>query len=1668
MAKFQLEGILKLVDVQISPVVFQKISRAVAGMPQNINLSVTALHKATSQANKLSNSTKNVASNISTMSRAAQLFLQRMAQFAVLLPTFATLNHAIQGGVKFLGDFEDKLINIVRVDIAKIAPRFNEIAAAALNIGMEFGASAVEVASSIQIFVQAGEEVEKALENAAAATLASKVTTLDLAAAQEVLIASSQIFKKESLSAMETLDKLAVVEDIAAVNAQDIADAWRTGGNALAFATKSIDDTNALIAALGQQTRKSGREVGTFFKTLSTRILAAGESKSAVEALGVQVEDLATGNLRPLLSILTDLKVKFDGLTEAEQASAAKAIAGVRQFESFLATLQSLGNAQRFAAESADAAGTLLQKEAVNSEKLTVQIDKMIAAFQGLAASLGDAGLLDFFKDAVGAAKLFANALSVAVGFADKLNISLLPLLGIGAIKLGGAIFSRPGSAASTGGKSGGPGGVFGTPGANNFVSTSNKAASGLQKSFAISIAAALAVGTAFEAVSNTIRNSNSIYSKSTADIVSSLGSAANTGIQFGLAFGKSAGMIAAATSIVVDAISKISEASEESARGIRDLADIGKREAKFAAATGAIATSPELATNIIDALSSAFKGKAPSEFNKAFAEAFKEIATLPGLDKLKLGAGDVRELFLANKDLLNILAEQKNKLDASNPENQKYIDLLDKLSTTLSDARNAGEAFKNLGEESAKFANAARSSIDVVSELTDTFEGLKKIRDIKDTFSEIGLLGFEIKKLALSPEDIVDGFAALRIEAAAAKQSLENATTGFGQLISTLRGQAIGLGISPDNMGKMINRLFELTDKAIATGGKSVEDTVNELFKEFQLFGEPAQAALKEFAEQMLTFKTATLEANSATKAIDIEIFRRTTEATKALEEAQQKYNEVIGEGQIATLKFGAVLDKDVLRKLSALSFEEFQKILSGLSDAPKILQDAVKAIAGTDAEKGASKQEAAVGEAAIKVSLLNDQLRKLSIESNKANQIKDEELKKIKQTEIAAKVQEVQTEITKARQEALVKTAEARIEKLQGEQKALEDAAKAEDQRIKALEKLRDAEEDLNKTLRKTSEGFRQFIEASRADLLEREADAQQSLKDAQQDVISSTDNVAESFKDFKASIIAFNDAMAEAEIEANLLGRDIAILTGGISTFQGRLSSLDTSFRDVLKDANISLQQRIDLERQLAEETLSFLQQAQAEIVGAGLEVFGQSPEENRALQEGIGGLETIAQKLGGSFEQFLNLTEGQINSISRDLLSLPLDLRKKILDALGTLPSTVNIGGFSVEQLEQAIGQIGAGVAPGAGLPSIEELTDLQAQQLEKLQDLAIRDAELQISQVFAAHEQLAIAEAQLEASKVQADRAKEDLGAVRDSVIEQNTLLLDAQALQQSLTQQVIAAQDNNTLQQIIKQSELFGESNQNAREIKDEIVSAITRLAEAQERRIEAGNALRSGFAGHIPNFAGGNISPREAAGVLKAASREKRAMPAGAQLAVANTSEAIIPMKYSGHIPNFQEGSAIAAGIETIKNINETVVAAIARSVVQALSDLRENGSDNTDELNTIIDRLETLNQGISDLNVINTTISENIAIQAASAGSAGASTSVAAAPVDITLNTNQQNNVNVTGLDNLVSEIENAINKGAEEQIRQQLTPIIESIQAVVQVLRERNIISSFGQPG
>ena len=1690
----QLDAVLRLVGVQVNQQVFRTVSRAAAGINVQLKQTVRTSTQLNRGMQNVQRTTKQTAQNVGLMSRAARTFLQRMAQFAVLLPTFATLNRAIQGGAKFLVEFESQLLKIVRIDIAGLSDRYSELADNIFRIGINMGASVEEVADSVRVFKQAGFQIEDSFDKAETSALAAVTTTLQLAQAQELLIQVSKQFGDEAVTAAQAVDILAKVEDSAAVNAQDVAEAFKAGGNALATFAKSFEDSVGIISALSEQTRKSGREIGTFLKTLQTRIFAAGDARDAVEGLGVAVENL-DGTLRPTLNVLNDLGAAFDQLTEAQAASAAKSIAGVRQFESLQATLVSLKRANELSAKAADAQGTAEEKLAIVQQGLGFQITQTVNEFKRLAVVVGDAGVTEFFRDTVKVARELAGVIEVIVGGANKLGVALAPLALVGAIGAGKRVFGagkgggggqqqataqviQLGNAAR--GASAGLGTLTGATAKQtqmtNFAVRSNKVAATsmfrVAGKTALVIGAMAAVSVATKTLEGVFEDTSSTAGRVGSQLTETGGNALQMGLSFGLISGK-AGLMAGAITFMIQNLTDLSAALKENKKANEEIAE----NKRFGDAFETFRKQILEGGDALDSVSNAFARNVDAAgdldvnaFIKTLTENIRSTVDFAGLSEKQLEsiAQSVFSGGLLPSAAKQIAADQLGGEDAA----QRFLDDFNK---ELKDAdievdgitkaqfvlRNLfsslpGDIIRPLSkmETQINAVNNRLNSLDFQRNITNPLLALREQSarlnaDLASLTSELGNvdIGFE--------KTLKEKLGDLQVNSQLAAQGVAFAMGNLGTALKEAGG-----GEAASVLSDTIRGIIDTAGPGIIQGVKEIEDQIRpEVLSLTQFTSTQIRAIISaqtKLSEAERTSKEVDLKEAQLRASSRIELAKQESDAARDAFEATIELNDQL-------IRLGGTVGGTLAKDLENFDVSKIQGILDGTIKATDEITRFVQILSGDEVTKATAQLNVSMDASQSAISAYKNRLEELNKTIGEAQSGGRRSAGGVALKDALEERNDLEQKIADAERARGQERIQLNSKLIEAQIKQQARLAKEEEKRIQLLGELTNSQKEFAGTLKESRMELDRFVADQESALLGKQADASSELKSAQQEVLSSTESLSDAYFDFKRAILDFNGAVAQGRIESNLLGREIGVLTGDISTFKGRFDSLGNAFTSVLNDSNISLQKRIELERQLATETISFLEQARGEIIGAGLTIFGQTGEENQALATGITGLEMIVDRLGGSFESFLGLSDSAVNNIGNELLNLPIELRRQMLDALSLLPGTANIGGFSVEQLETAIGQLGAGAAGGVGLPSIEALTEQQVAQLERLQSLAAKDASLQVSQLFAARENLDAAKEAVDAAEIAEERARENLAAVEMAVREEHDILLASQSLQSELTDRLISANSQTALDQLTREAELFREQNTEFRTIGDNIVNAIRGVASARGNVLTAESAI-NGARGYIPNFAGGNLSQQEIVGLLNAASREKRQMPGGAGLAVANDTEMIIPTRNKGFIPNFVGGSDIAAGIEGVKGVNEAVVAAISRSVTEALTDI-DGGGAQAELIERTNDLLDSLKTGIEELNETNTSIATNTQATADATGT-GTGGNTQGQQVTIELNTNQQNSVSVTGLENLRDELETALTDTVSDQIASQVSAIMDQIDSVLDVLRANDQISGLGQ--
>lgn len=189
----------------------------------------------------------------------------------------------------------------------------------------------------------------------------------------------------------------------------------------------SYEYATAALATVTAETRQSADVVGTAFKTLFARIegLQLGETledgtdlnkySQALATVGVQIKD-ASGEMRSMDDILSDLGARWQTLAKDEQIALAQTVAGVRQYNQLISLMDNWDVMQENLGTAYGSTGALQEQADIYAESWEAASNRARAAAEGIYSSLLDDKFFIKMTDS------FANLLENINKFTDVLG----------------------------------------------------------------------------------------------------------------------------------------------------------------------------------------------------------------------------------------------------------------------------------------------------------------------------------------------------------------------------------------------------------------------------------------------------------------------------------------------------------------------------------------------------------------------------------------------------------------------------------------------------------------------------------------------------------------------------------------------------------------------------------------------------------------------------------------------------------------------------------------------------------------------------------------------------------------------------------------------------------------------------------------------------------------------------------------------------------------------------------------------------------------------------------------------------------------------------------------------------------------------------------------------
>ena len=279
----------------------------------------------------------------------------------------AGIGMGIYDTVKTYMDFEAQMKKVQAISGASGAD-FEALTAKAKEMGAATQFSATESAQALEYMAMAGWKTDDMLGGISGIMDLAAASGEDLGRVSDIVTDALTAFGLQASDSAHFADVLAQASSNSNTNVSMMGMTFKYVAPIAGALKYSIEDVGTAVGLMANAGIK-GEQAGTSLRAMMTRLVdPPKEAGSAMDRLGITVKN-ADGTMKPFRQTMKDLRSTFAGLTDAEKAEAASAIAGQEAMSGFLAIVN--------ASES-------------DFDKLTASIDNAEGAAGNMAKTVND------------------------------------------------------------------------------------------------------------------------------------------------------------------------------------------------------------------------------------------------------------------------------------------------------------------------------------------------------------------------------------------------------------------------------------------------------------------------------------------------------------------------------------------------------------------------------------------------------------------------------------------------------------------------------------------------------------------------------------------------------------------------------------------------------------------------------------------------------------------------------------------------------------------------------------------------------------------------------------------------------------------------------------------------------------------------------------------------------------------------------------------------------------------------------------------------------------------------------------------------------------------------------------------------------------------------------
>lgn len=306
----------------------------------------------------------------------------------------------------------------------------------AIQSSKDFGIPLQEVQTAMTELARAGVDNKDNLESMTKSILTG-INTTEIKSAADMTGYLISTVKQLGMTYDDTekiIDSWNLLSDKYAVKSNDFAEATQRAGSASKAFGLDLHTLNAMTVVLGEQTQKSGNEVGNAIKTMETRMLRP-ETIKTLESLGIEVMK-DSKHFNSFQSIMTQVNQKMDefGENSIQANELMDSLGGAWRKNDIQVLSNGWDQINKITQESMNSSGYSIKENEKAMGTLSKQVEIMKNSFTELFISFGDNGLLVSLKSFVMSISSMAQGVTKLPGSLKEL---IILFVGVGgALKL--------------------------------------------------------------------------------------------------------------------------------------------------------------------------------------------------------------------------------------------------------------------------------------------------------------------------------------------------------------------------------------------------------------------------------------------------------------------------------------------------------------------------------------------------------------------------------------------------------------------------------------------------------------------------------------------------------------------------------------------------------------------------------------------------------------------------------------------------------------------------------------------------------------------------------------------------------------------------------------------------------------------------------------------------------------------------------------------------------------------------------------------------------------------------------------------------------------------------------------------------------------------------------